>query len=124
MRLRTVGGVRMRLQWYRSCSVLIGGLLTVMLVACSLLSLGVSTHAIELPSVLVYTDRLWVGDLCRATQNSAYNTRSNAPLATQSMSSSMGDRCTIIPWFSYRRPSAEQVSVAHRGSHAFLKAWR
>ena len=71
MRPRSVGSTRMRSQWYRSCSVLTGGLLTVMLVACSLLSLDVSTHAIELPSVLVHTDRLWVGDLCRATQNSA-----------------------------------------------------
>ena len=71
MRPRSVGSTRMRSQWYRSCLVLIGGLLTVLLVACSLLSLGVFTHAIELPSVLMHTDRLWVGDLCRATQNSA-----------------------------------------------------
>jgi hypothetical protein len=65
------GGVRIRSQWHRSCLVLMTGMLAGLIVACSLLSLAVSTHAVALPSVLVHTDWLWVGDLCRATLNSA-----------------------------------------------------
>ena len=61
----------MRLQRYRGCLVLIGGVLICFLSACALLGLGVATHAIVLPSVLVHNDMLWVGDLCRATQSSA-----------------------------------------------------
>jgi hypothetical protein len=71
MRPGSIRSMRMGSQWHRSCSVLTAGLLIVLFVACSLLILGVSTHAIELPSVLIRTEMIWIGDLCRATQSSA-----------------------------------------------------
>src|SRR3712207_1473980 len=70
MRPDSIQSMRMGQRWHRGCSALTVSLFIVLLVACSLLTLGVSTHAIELPSVLIRTDRMWIGDLCRATQSS------------------------------------------------------
>ena len=61
----------MRSWRYRGCLALMSGVLICFLSGCALLGLGVATHAIVLPSVLVHNDLLWVGDLCRATQTSA-----------------------------------------------------
>jgi len=41
-----------------------------LLAVCPLCGLGGAARAIMLPSVLVRTDWIWVGDLCRATQSS------------------------------------------------------
>jgi len=59
------------MRWFRRRRrVLAGCLLLGLLVACSLLGVGGTARAIVLPSVLVRTDWMWVGDLCRATQSS------------------------------------------------------
>jgi hypothetical protein len=60
----------MRLFSRRSRRALVGCLLLGLLAACSLLGLAGTARAIMLPTVLVRTDWLWVGDLCRATQSS------------------------------------------------------
>ena len=64
-------GVQMRLPRRRGCVLLITGGLVGLLVACGIFRLGLISHSIVLPSVLVRTDQLWIGDLCRATQSSA-----------------------------------------------------
>lgn len=61
----------MRLLWRRSGRALAAGLLVGLLaVCCGLANMGGTAHAIVLPSVLVRTSWIWVGDLCRATQSS------------------------------------------------------
>ena len=60
----------MRLVWRRSRLALAACLLIGSLVLCALLGVGVTTRATVLPSVLVRTNWIWIGDLCRATQSS------------------------------------------------------
>jgi hypothetical protein len=60
----------MRLLWRRGCLTLAMCLLIGLLAMCGLLGVGITTRAIRLPSVLVSTDWIWIGDLCRATQSS------------------------------------------------------
>ncbi len=60
----------MRLVWRRGRLALAACLLIGALVMCALLGVSVTTRAIVLPSELVRTNWIWIGDLCRATQSS------------------------------------------------------
>ena len=59
----------MRLSWHRGCLALGVSALAVLLMG-ALLGAGIAAHTIVLPTVLIRTDTIWVGDLCRATQSS------------------------------------------------------
>ena len=60
----------MRLFWRRRRPLLAGCLLLGLLAVGWLCGVGGAARAIVLPTVLVRTDWIWVGDLCRATQSS------------------------------------------------------
>lgn len=59
----------MRFSWHHGCLILGASALVVLLLG-ALLGIGVVAHVIVPPTVLVRSDVIWVGDLCRATQSS------------------------------------------------------
>ena len=60
----------MRLFRRRRRPSLTGGLLLGVLTVCSRCGVAGAARALVLPTVLVRTNWIWVGDLCRATQSS------------------------------------------------------
>jgi hypothetical protein len=62
--------IKRHLLWRRSGRALVVCLLLGLLTVCQLGDVGGIARAIVLPSVLVRTNWIWVGDLCRATQSS------------------------------------------------------
>jgi hypothetical protein len=62
--------IKTRLLWRRGGRALAACLLLGLLAVCRLGDVGGTARAIVLPSVLLRTNWIWVGDLCRATQSS------------------------------------------------------